>query len=268
LLTALILVPIVAAGVWFLPTPWLGMLLALAVIAATEEWARLAGLGSCGTHVGLLAAVVLGLVGMAWVLRSGHSPVPLLVLAGLWWLWAAQRVVRIARIAPVQGPDRRVAVTAPLVLVPAWTGLVWLHAQVHGPALVLFVLVLIWVADSAAYFSGRLWGRRKLAPVVSPGKTLEGVFGAMAGALVMGAGLAWASGAAPGPAAALLLLCLVTAAVSIVGDLYESLLKRTRGVKDSGSLLPGHGGLLDRIDSLTAAAPVFALGLHLIGGLS
>ena len=137
-----------------------------------------------------------------------------------------------------------------------------------GPGYVLFLLLLIWVADIGAYFAGRRWGRRKLAPAISPGKTWEGVWGAAAaalvfalvGAVVLGVGCAlarrsWRS-------------AWSTVGFSIVGDLFESMLKRQRGVKDSGSLLPGHGGVLDRLDSLTAAAPVFLLGLVRDGGMN
>jgi phosphatidate cytidylyltransferase len=133
--------------------------------------------------------------------------------------------------------------------------------------LVLTLLVLIWIADSGAYFAGRRWGRRKLAPVVSPGKTREGVYGALAGGLAWGGLAGWWLGLSAGRAAGLVALCLATVLASVVGDLQESLLKRRRGLKDSGRLLPGHGGVLDRIDSLTAGAPVFAVGLGLLGPL-
>ena len=129
----------------------------------------------------------------------------------------------------------------------------------------MFLLMLIWVADIGAYFAGRRWGRRKLAPTISPGKTWEGVWGAAAaaaafalvGAAVLGVGSRW-----PGFVA----VCMVTVVFSIVGDLFESMLKRQRGVKDSGSLVPGHGGVLDRLDSLLAAAPVFLLGWLVLAG--
>jgi phosphatidate cytidylyltransferase len=265
-LTALILVPLVVTGVLLLPTQWLALLLALILLVGAQEWARLAGLESCGGQVALLAALVVGLVALSWLLAAGLTPLPVLALAALWWLGTAWRIARVTRIQPAAGVDRQTAAAGLLVLLPAWLGLVWIHDLPRGPALLLFLLVLIWVADSAAYFAGRRWGRRKLAPVVSPGKTREGVYGALAGALAAGLGLAWAMAGSLASAAGLVLLCLITVVLSVVGDLYESLLKRTRGMKDSGNLLPGHGGVLDRIDSLTAAAPAFALGLALLGG--
>jgi phosphatidate cytidylyltransferase len=147
-----------------------------------------------------------------------------------------------------------------VILVALWVALMGLRGD-FGPGYVLFLLLLIWVADIGAYFAGRHWGQRKLAPVISPGKTWEGVWGATAaalafallGAAVLGIGTRWPWFVA---------ICMVTVGFSIIGDLFESMIKRQRGVKDSGSLLPGHGGVLDRIDSLTAAAPVFLLGLY------
>lgn len=124
-----------------------------------------------------------------------------------------------------------------------------------------FLLMLIWIADIGAYFTGRHWGRIKLAPKISPGKTREGVYGALVGALLSGVVLAWWQGLSIQQAPFAILLCILAALFSVAGDLFWSMLKRLRGVKDSSNLLPGHGGMLDRIDSLTAAAPVFLLGL-------
>jgi phosphatidate cytidylyltransferase len=153
-----------------------------------------------------------------------------------------------------------------IVLIPTWLAVVALHESgEQGPLLVMYLLSLIWVADSGAYFSGRAWGKRKLAPSVSPGKSWEGVGG---GALLS---LAYAVGAAqvlglPGNQWPLfVVLSLVTVLFSVLGDLTESMFKRHAGIKDSGTLLPGHGGVLDRIDSVTAAAPVFVVGFWLGG---
>jgi phosphatidate cytidylyltransferase len=124
---------------------------------------------------------------------------------------------------------------------------------------------LIWLADSAAFFVGRRWGRHRLAPRVSPGKTWEGVCGALLAVPLVALPLAWLPVRAPATAPQLLALCACAVLASVVGDLFESQMKRRAGVKDSGALLPGHGGVLDRIDSLTAAAPLFYLGLNLLG---
>jgi phosphatidate cytidylyltransferase len=183
----------------------------------------------------------------------------------LWWVSAIYRLSRFRPGEPTaEGVDWPRMLEGGVVLVPAWLALVMLHRIPDGgPVLLLFLLILIWSADVGAYFAGHRWGRNKLAPQVSPGKTREGVYGAMASALLCGLFLVWWLGSALGQAPLVLLLCLVTMLSSVVGDLFESLLKRRRGMKDSGTLLPGHGGMLDRIDSLTAAAPVFVFGLSL-----
>jgi phosphatidate cytidylyltransferase len=134
-----------------------------------------------------------------------------------------------------------------------------------GPYFVLALFVIIWLADSGAYFAGRAFGRHKLSPHVSPGKTWAGVGGAVLATLTAAVLLVWGGASSGAGLAGLLLLAVVVTLVSIGGDLWESRLKREAGMKDSGSLLPGHGGMLDRIDSLLAAAPVFGLGVHLVG---
>ena len=267
ILTALVLIPLVIAGVLLLPTVWFGILLGLVLLMAAEEWSKLAGLTSYGSFMGFLAAVTIGVLAVVWMLIQGVGLLPLFLLVSLWWIWTAARIVRIGEIRMLKGPDAGAFVSGLVVLIPAWAGLVWIHQSSRGPYLVLFLLVLIWIADSGAYFAGRRWGRRKLAPLVSPGKTREGAYGALAGGLLWGGVLAAFYGVSAPQQGGLLLLCLLTVVASIVGDLYESLSKRERGVKDSGTLLPGHGGILDRIDSLTAAAPVFALGLYLMGAV-
>jgi phosphatidate cytidylyltransferase len=149
------------------------------------------------------------------------------------------------------------------VLVPAWLSLVSiLQIPGQGPGLLLLGLAMIWSADIGAYFAGHRWGRLKLAPQVSPGKTLEGVVGGLLGT-VLTAGV---GGSLLGlPLAAMLPLGLCVAAISVVGDLTESMFKRSVGIKDSGTLFPGHGGVLDRIDSIAAAMPLFALALQWMG---
>jgi phosphatidate cytidylyltransferase len=196
---------------------------------------------------------------MAGFVALFFFPVPaqraVFALAALFWLLVAP-----AWLARGLRADRRTAVAASgfVVLLPAALAMTSLDA-----GRLLAVLVLVWVADSAAYFVGRAWGRRRLAPSISPGKTWEGAAGGVAGALVYAIicrrffdDPAWA----PYLAAAALL-----AVISIVGDLFESAAKRRAGVKDSGTLLPGHGGILDRIDSATAVLPIAALLLIMKG---
>jgi phosphatidate cytidylyltransferase len=151
-----------------------------------------------------------------------------------------------------------------VVLLPAWIGLAYLRLDQAGSWLILYVIALVACADIGAYFAGRAFGRHKMAPAVSPGKTLEGLAGGITAVALFALLIsAIALPAAISPSA-FLLLSMATALASVLGDLVESMVKRHRGVKDSGTLLPGHGGVLDRIDSLAAAIPVFAFGMVIV----
>ena len=267
LLTALVLVPLVFLAVLRLPEDWFDLLLGVVVLAACWELTRLAALESIAAR--LLAVAAMGLVlWMLYLFLEASWIDGLLLALGAWWL--ASLVVLLSgrvRLEKIQGFRPLRLATGMLLLAGAWLALAKLHAlPPHGPELMMFLLVLIWVADSAAYFTGRALGRRKLAPRISPGKTVEGALGALAGSLLPAAFLVW-SGWVAAPAWALTLLSLATVAVSIGGDLWESVLKRERGLKDSGDILPGHGGVLDRIDSQIAAGPFFVAGLMLLGAM-
>ena len=160
------------------------------------------------------------------------------------------------------------AVIGILILAPAWLSLVILHtSHSDGISQLLFLLILIWIADSAAYFSGRRWGKTKLANKVSPGKTWEGIFGAIFAILVFCYAYSRFMDMQGSEILLFLLLGIITVSGSVLGDLIESLMKRHSGIKDSGTLLPGHGGVMDRIDSLTAAGPIFVAGLWLTQGI-
>lgn len=265
-ITALILAPLVIAGVLLLPTETLAWLLALVVAVGAREWAALSGIRAPGGQLFYSLLIVLGMLALFYLLTPEQT-VWLMGLSVLWWIIALFRLARFkAGEAARTDFEPWRALEGFLVLLPAWAALVLLHQRpTDGPGLLLFLLILIWSADVGAYFAGHRWGRHKLAPEVSPGKTREGVYGAMASALLCGLFLIWWLESSPAQTLPLLLLCLLTMLFSVVGDLFESLLKRRRGMKDSGALLPGHGGMLDRIDSLTAAAPVFTLGLLLLG---
>jgi phosphatidate cytidylyltransferase len=263
-LTALALGPLVLAGALWLPTGWLAVGLALVVVLGAWEWTALAGLEPPSARFAYLGVVALGCAALWQAQLWGWGPY-LLIPVALGWLLVLAYLARVVEIPRAQGVDLGLlAVGLPVMLGP-WLALVYLDAvRPDGPVLVLFLLLLIWGADIAAYFAGRRWGRAKLAPVLSPGKTWAGGYGALAAAVLCGMALAWLLGVGAGRALALIAICILTAVVSVAGDLFESLLKRRRGLKDSGRLLPGHGGVLDRIDSMTAAAPVFALGLHML----
>jgi phosphatidate cytidylyltransferase len=257
LLTALVLLPLVVAGVWYLPTLYLAPILALVVLLGVRELALMTGFS--GWPVPLLMLSFALAQSLLWARLHADFTGPLLAADAI--LWLGLSMLLFTRRSPLALVRKRRPGTLLLgmgCLLLAWLAVVWLHARTNGPELLLSVLVLVWLADSAAYFAGRAWGRHKLAPVISPGKTLEGLGGALAMAALLGAGLGY-GGLLPGQGmASLVPVFLAIALVSVAGDLAESAVKRQAGVKDSGQLLPGHGGVLDRIDSLIAAAPVFA----------
>jgi phosphatidate cytidylyltransferase len=263
-LTALALAPLVLAATLWLPTGWLALALALVVFLGAWEWTTLAGVTRPLARLGYLGVLTLGFAALWQVHLAGWGPY-LIAPVVLGWVGVALYLAGVSEVSCAEGADLGLlALGLPVLLVP-WLALLDLDAvQPHGPLLVLCLLLLIWAADIAAYFAGRRWGRVKLAPVLSPGKTRAGGYAALAAAAACGVVLAWWLRVGLGAGLALVLICVVTAVASVAGDLFESLLKRRRGLKDSGRLLPGHGGILDRIDSMTAAAPVFTLGLQML----
>ncbi|MCS6946099.1 MAG: phosphatidate cytidylyltransferase, partial [Steroidobacteraceae bacterium] len=211
------------------------------------------------------ALVVLLALGIAALLIAPPADTTvrwLLAAALVWWLLAFGWIT----LAPRRGSDGLRLCAGVLSLLPLWLAVVWIRSAVpDGSLWLLFALLVIVGTDTGAFVVGRRWGRIKLAPYVSPQKTWEGVIGGLVLALAVGLSGAHYFGI---EMPKLLPLCLAAAAMSVIGDLLESLLKRQAGVKDSGRLVPGHGGVLDRIDSLTAGMPVMALGLDALGVLS
>ncbi|MGA7979545.1 MAG: phosphatidate cytidylyltransferase [Chromatiaceae bacterium] len=258
--TALVLAPLAVLGVLTLPTVYLALALALVVLIAAAEWAVLAGISSAGGRLAYIALVG-GCIALMWLPARGWY-IYFLAIASLCWVGITIFLLRVQRIGLAQGVDLSLIPLGILVLLGPWVAIVRLHALgPQGPLLVLFLLALIWTVDSLAFVAGRRWGRTKLAPLLSPGKTRIGVYAGLFGAATCGFVLGWTMGLEARQLAVVVVLCGVTACVSVAGDLFESLLKRRRALKDSGRLLPGHGGVLDRIDSLTAAAPVFVMGI-------
>jgi phosphatidate cytidylyltransferase len=267
LLTAALLIPIVVVAVWFGSAMMVGVLLGGFVLAGAWEWAGLAKWPLPG-RCAFVAALLVG-IGHALITDIGLMYQWMPALSLVWWLIAVVWIVAYERGKPVdswfRGGVARVVIGI-LVLGPTWIALLILHQDPHtGAAMLLTLFGVIWGADSGAYLAGRVWGRRKLAPRVSPGKTWEGVAGGIVAAMVIAVLAVWLLDLGVGPALGFVLLCAATIPVSVVGDLTESLFKRQAGAKDSGTLLPGHGGVLDRIDSLCAAAPFFVVGTQLLG---
>ncbi len=264
--TALVLIPLVLAALFLLPPLGWGVLSAVVIAIAASEWASLVGFRRPARL--LFVAATLGAALALLLLPSfqfadGWPDATVLIACGAataFWLlivpfWLRYRWRAYAGLTS--------ALVGWLVLIGAWVAIVQLQAE--SPWRVLAAMAIVWIADTAAYFVGRKFGRRKLAPLISPGKSWEGVIGGLAAVAVYAAGLALFM---PGPArsgtvagaVAWVAFAVAVAALSVTGDLFESLLKRHAGVKDSGHLLPGHGGVLDRIDALLAATPPLALG--------
>jgi len=269
-LTALVLVPLILAALFLLPPRGLGIALLVVTLVAAREWSQLAMFRPATQRLfigGVLVAGIALLLLPVFGFDRGWPTAVVLAgcgVSGLFWLlvapaWVIQRW-------PTSG--RWVMVVAGwIVLLGGWMALVELQAR--SPWLVLAAMAIVWIADTAAYFSGRAFGRRKLAPAISPGKTWEGVYGALAAValyallLLMFAAPAGLASALDAPIIAASIACaLLITGISVIGDLFESLMKRHAGVKDSGNLLPGHGGVLDRIDALVAAMPLAALAAH------
>lgn len=259
LVTALLLAAVVIVVLFWLPPGAAVVTVMVVMLAGAWEWAGFSGWRTPARRAAYVVAIGLAILA-AWLYTSSTDALlPFLRVVALWWLVVFLWVV----FAAERGGRAAAALVGFAVLVPAAVGLGRLAlVQPHGQLLLLFLLILIAAADVGAYFGGRSLGRHKLAPRVSPGKTWEGFAAGMIGAVaaaVLGARVF------EQPMLPWVLVCLMVALVSVVGDLAESMFKRRAGLKDSGDLLPGHGGVLDRIDSLTAAGPAFLLGLHVLG---
>lgn len=266
LLTSLVLIPPLIAAVFWLPPAAVAALFGAFIAAAAWEWSALAQLGrqrSRLAYTGIVLAIGTAAVSLALSPVAFGFAIWLLTATVAFWLWMLLELSGIRAVPRWLTASTLGKYASGMgVLIPVWTALVLLHRHdPDRPYAVLFLLALVWAADTAAYFSGHACGRVKLAPAISPGKTVEGAAGGLVAVLLLaylGGTLIWRLEG--GGLAAWLGLCLAAGLFSVLGDLTESRFKRLAGVKDSGRLLPGHGGVLDRIDALSAAAPVFALG--------
>jgi phosphatidate cytidylyltransferase len=262
-LTAIVLVPLLLGGMFLLPTLAWALLMSVPATLGALEWSRLAGYRRGGSVIfsAVVAATCLGFIALGAVApslsaKTAGATVMLYLLALVFWsiavpLWLF-RGWRVTQ--PVV-----LGAAGWIVLMPAWLAIVALQ---RTAALLLAVLLAVWIADIAAYFAGRRFGRRKLAPQISPGKTWEGVIGAFVAVLLYGLVASFVllqPAANASERAGMLIFFAAVTVLAIVGDLFESWIKRCAGAKDSGNLLPGHGGILDRVDSLTSTLPFAAL---------
>ena len=268
-ITAIILLAILLPALfWRTPEPFLGITLLL-IAAGGWEWGRLSGMGQGGSIA--LGVATLVSCGVAWALGWPQRPAATLwIVVGGAWVLAGAAMVRAGVDGWPKVPQGLRIIGGVLALVLAWLAMA--QARVIGVNFLLSVLVLVWMADIAAYFAGRAFGgkftRSRLAPVISPKKSWEGVWGGMAGVVVLAFAWAYADGAfgAQVPSlysrlaslgwAVLVIGVVFMAAMSVIGDLAESLVKRSAGFKDSSGLLPGHGGVLDRVDALLPTLPL------------
>lgn len=274
-ITALILAGGFLAAIIFLPLPGLAVLFGVIICLGAWEWSRLAGWNAPVVRVLYVLLVAAALVGLYYYCQLGetHSRElseqvqPFMGVACLWWSFALLWVKSYPTSAVIWRTVPMRSLMGFLILPPAWLAAIFLLSFPRGGLLMVVMVVIVVAADVGAYFSGKRFGKHKLAVSVSPAKTWEGFWGGLLGCALL-AVILWYL--LPEQAAhigldAVLAVTLATALASVVGDLTVSMVKRESGFKDSGSLLPGHGGVLDRLDSLSSAAPVFALGLLLAG---
>lgn len=273
-ITALVLSIIFISALFGLPSGYFSFFVGAIVLIGAWEWANLAGFPSVWQR-SLYTLFIFGVLWAASIYFGFEDEVSpalnldaireLLVAGCVWWAVALLLVQGYPSSAVLWGHKVLRLVMGLLVLLPTWGALVYVRQQESGAWLVLLLILIVALADSGGYFAGRRFGRHKLAPAVSPGKTWEG----FAGGFIANCALALVLSLSLDVSLLLMLVLVVpTSLVSVLGDLQESMLKRHAGIKDSGAILPGHGGILDRVDGITAAAPVFALALLASGAFS
>jgi phosphatidate cytidylyltransferase len=268
-LTALVLIPLFLLVLFKANPYWFDLFTVVVILLAAWEWSSFMGIKPWPLRL-CYPIIIQAIVTFNWSVFGVYVTGYFLLIGLVWWPIALILVARYPKGAARWGQSMFLrGLMGFFVLVPTWFALNFIRAtdlygKDNGIYALLFLFVLIWGADSGAYFVGKKWGKNKLAPEVSPGKTLQGMLGALITTVIISPFFLAVVPDADPNVFAVILLGLVTVLFSILGDLFESMLKRNVGMKDSGRIFPGHGGLLDRIDSLTAAAPIFALGSWLV----
>ena len=261
--TAIGLLAVFLPALFYLPNSWWAFLMLALALLALKEWAGLITLNSTQTMFYLIAAALIGAYFAQSITQNGLHPffynaLTLFLLSAIFWFLLAP----ICLLNSFEMPKFAMAFLGLLLIGAFWAALICLHAI--DAKLLLSLMATIWIADSAAYFAGKQFGKHKLAPSISPGKTWEGVAGALIGVTIFAAVIVFGFGYQD-----LLIFPLfwLVAILGVIGDLFESMLKRQAGVKDSGNILPGHGGMLDRIDGLIPALPVAVMLIYFVQAL-
>ncbi len=264
ILTALVLIPLLLAAVIWLSTGYLAVLLGGVILIGGWEWSRLSGFASVTSRLAYVGLIGVSMwYGYDWIGWS-HAMQYMLYFVFVCWLlmfvWLtlapAEKMLSNAVNVYFRG------FIGLVLLIPPWLSLLWLHSLAgYGLYLLLSFFILIWAVDSGAYFSGKLAGVTRLAPTISPGKSLEGVYGGLVATIIAAFLLSYALEFEDIHLLQFISLALLSSIFSTIGDLFESVAKRSSGLKDSSNIFPGHGGVMDRIDGLTAAAPVYVLAL-------
>jgi len=271
-ITALILFPLAVFGILFLSNNTFAAFVGLIMLLGAYEWAGFAKFPSLAAKLAYVAIVATILYSL-WLVNFVLSPVVMNVMAAVFWLLSLMLILRYPGSSDLwSGKPVVIAIMGLFLLTITWYAVVAIHAiksvefsllHINGPYLLLSVLMLIFAADTGAYFVGKRFGKHKLSPKVSPGKSIEGVFGGLALALTLSILFSLWQGSDFQNYLRITGITIVTVIFSVIGDLMESMFKRQANIKDSSKLLPGHGGILDRIDSITAAVPVFYIALSL-----
>lgn len=250
-LTAVVLLPLLIGAIFLLPPLAFSAIAGAILLIGAWEWSNLMGLKDVALRV---AYTLFAALCMLAVFQSGLVE-QINWISVAFWPIAFALILSYPKSQDVWNSHWAVrAIIGLIVVVPTFASIAWIQAQSQGAWLLVYAMVVVFAADTGAYFAGKNFGRHKLAPKVSPGKTIEGFIGGMVSAAIFAAAVSAIQG---WQIQVEVLLALGMAVVSVVGDLFESMLKRTRGIKDSSNILPGHGGILDRIDSLGAALPLF-----------
>lgn len=262
ILTALVLIPLVVLAILYLPPLIFAIVLAILLGLGIWEWTHLIQLTSINKRYAYLIVLQL----LFWFLtinNFGTVRLAILLLSIAAWCLAFFFIRHTEKFAQLWKSSLFRMLTGAFIFIPCWIALNTLRNHPNASTYLLLLLILTWAADTGAYFIGRRFGKHKLIPKVSPGKTVEGLYGGLGLVLIIAiaAGFFLKLDLIQWPI--WIIIAVITGLVSVLGDLFESLVKRQSGAKDSGQLLPGHGGILDRIDSLLATAPFFALGICL-----